>query len=234
MPEPDRRVCAYCKTINAAAASECLACGAPFERAGVRMARQPQPGSAQVKQRTVLMVPRAAAPAAEQPDEFRELARTANLFGRSALLAYSLVWRTLAEAFAIGLVALVLGLISGMTGTATLGLPGAVLVGIAVGRTRKRTIGTLLGAPGGAMLGLALGFGLWFFGLRSPEILVLLMSGLGILGAIAGGRPPYAAPFAWWSRLRPWLGGLGGFGFGLLGIVIGWGLAEAFSAVANP
>jgi hypothetical protein len=151
------------------------------------------------------------------------MGETADKLYSAAITTYALVWRTLGEVTAIAVASLIAGLAGGAAGTRFPGVLGAAAIGLAVGLTNKHFYLVLIGAPGGALVGLIFGAVLWV--LFSPKALVFCVSGLAILGAVIGGRrrPRYRSR-NWWEKLRPFLGALGGLFFGLLGVLVGWGL----------
>jgi hypothetical protein len=222
MTNAARLICPFCDSVNPVQ-DECQACGGPLEAAGSRIVQEA------VKEHEI--------PLAEteyfrdEPagvDEVQELARTANQVGRTALGAYSLLWRTLAEAGAIALVGFVLGTLGGLTALRPWGILAGGLVGAAVGRSHKRTLGILLGAPAGALLGVLGGIVLMLIGLPPQALLVAAAAG-ALIGAPLGSRP--YGMFRWWQKLRPWLGLFGGLAFGFLGMIIGWSLAQTVGLI---
>ena len=216
-------LCPFCGSANQAA-SECQACGGPLEGVAFETNSIPEMPLAQYDE---IGVPVSLPPVPKSgSDDVQELARTASLVGRSALMAYSLVWRTLAEAIAIGLTGFVLGTLGGLTGLGPWGVLAAALVGMLIGRAHKRTIGILTGAPGGALIGLLLGVILTQINLP-PQILLLSTTVGALIGAPIGSRP--VGMFRWWQKLRPWLGLFGGLGFGILGLFVGWSIAAALA-----
>jgi hypothetical protein len=206
-------ICVYCHTQNLLDKHSCLACGAPLPKLPppVPVVSKPKPSaSTDIPLETVRK-------GGEEVDK---------LF-TNAVYAYSLVWRTVAEALVITVVGLGIGIIAGATGVPLLGVAGGVLVGLAVGWAIKAAYFTLLMAPVGMVLGAVFGLVLWVAGL--PRAVVLPMIVLAATGGWLGGR---RVPFRrrnTWEKVRPFLGLLGGLGFGLIGTLIGWGLQSVVS-----
>lgn len=214
------RICVYCHTQNPWDNHSCLACGAPLPKMPL-----PKPAAAAPK-------PAAAPPKPAVPQPTLETARKGgeevDKMFTNAVYAYSLLWRTVAEALAITVVSLGIGITAGATGAPFLGVAGGMLVGLAVGWAIKAAYFTMLMAPSGMVLGAVFGLLLWMAGL--PQAVVLPMIGLAALGGWLGGR---RVPFKrrnTWEKVRPFLGVLGGLGFGLIGTLIGWGLQSVVAA----
>lgn len=206
--------CQWCETLNDAAAEVCMACGGPLE---VEAAPYPPP-----KLYTVAPAPAQAAPipaAGKQPDEIDELAKNAEKLAQSAIGAYSLFWQTLGEALGIAVSCLVLGFFGGAIGGGGWALLASAAVGLAVGLTTKPFWLAALSAPVGALLGAVIGLALWLVGVRIPILALLPGAVLALLAAFLGGSR--AGMFQGWQRLRPFLGLIGGFAFGLGGVLLG-------------
>jgi hypothetical protein len=203
-------VCAYCATLNGPGSTECIACGAPLEAAGPIMNAQPEP-----------------LPFVIQPLENMKGANDFEQIQKALLPAshaLGLVWRTIGEALAIGLTAFGLGVVGAIFDMAAWALLGAILVGIAVGLSRKNLWPTILGAPLGGLAGLLVGGILWAVGLGPIWVVFISIVG-AILGATIGSRRR-AAGANRWDKLRPWLGALGGLFFGVMGLLIGEGFQQ--------
>ena len=201
-------ICAYCHTQNPLDKHSCLACGAPLPKM-----LQPAP---------VVSKPKPIAAPDIPLDTVRKAGEEVDKLFTTAVYAYSLLWRTVAEALVITLVGLGIGITAGTTGVPFLGVTGGVLVGLAVGWAIKAAYFTMLMAPAGMVLGAVFGLLLWAVGL--PRLVVLPMIALAVIGGWLGGR---RVPFRrrnTWEKIRPLLGMLGGLGFGLIGTLIGWGL----------
>ena len=207
-------ICVYCHTQNPLDKHSCLACGAPLPKL-------PQPAP-------VVSKPKPTVSPDISLDTVRKGGEEVDKLFTNAVYAYSLLWRTVAEALVITVVGLGIGVTAGATGVPFLGVMGGVLVGLAVGWAIKAAYFTLLMAPAGMVLGAVFGLVLWTVGLS--RAVVLPMIGLAVVGGWLGGR---RVPFKrrnTWEKVRPFLGTLGGLGFGLIGTLIGWGLQ---SVVAN-
>jgi len=219
MSKTPRITCEYCATSNPGEAITCLACGAPLTRP--------------LADPTPIVTAIQSPPKAEKPpsEELRKVGEKADDVYFMALDAYAIAWRTVGEAISIALTGFTLGIVGGATGMAFPGILGAVLVGLAVGSTRKQFYLALIGAPAGLLLGLGLGAAVWVLG-GGPQVLVF--SGLvgALIGAIAGGQRNL--PFGrrnFWEKARPLLGLAGGFVFGVLGTLLGWGIAAGVRAL---
>ncbi len=179
------RVCPYCGSANPEERRLCLACGAPLDvvtkepldlEPKVTVVRAPAPEPTKKK------------PSRTQSDEdLKKVTDTAEKVYNTALYTYSVAWRTAAEAIAIALVALIIGIIGGATGMQVFGILGAAAVGLAVGYVSKRFYLTLLSAPAGALVGLGLSGVLWALSV-SPKAMVFMVTAFGIIGAVIGGH----------------------------------------------
>lgn len=207
-------VCDWCGTLNPAGDQTCVACGAPLE------AGAPEP--AVPMNVAVISVPPPVSSQAGELDDLRQAGETAERAYHQALSVYAGLWRTLAEAAAISLAGLALGLIGAAVGLAGWGLLAAGVVGLVVGLTTKNYWLTALGAPLGALAGAVLWLFPWVLGL-SVQGMVFSTGVLAVLGALVGRRPS-AAHKNVWDRLRPWLGLTGGLLFGGIGVLVGLAL----------
>ena len=217
MNHPDRIICEYCATSNPWEATTCLACGAPLTRPRVEL----------TPKITTVSTP----PPKVSNEDIRKASEKADDVYFTVLNTYVIAWRTLGEAISIGLTGFILGFIGGATGVYFPGILGAVLVGVAVGFTRKQFYITLISAPAGLLLGLGLGVIVWALG-SNPQVMVYAGLVFAIVGAILGGRR--SMPFGkrnCWEKSRPLLGALGGFAFGLLGTFLGWGISAGVQAL---
>ena len=68
------------------------------------------------------------------------------------------------EVISIAVTGFILGFVGGATGVIFPGVLGAILVGLAVGFTRKQFYIVLISAPAGLLLGLGLGALTWVLG----------------------------------------------------------------------
>jgi hypothetical protein len=213
MPAKHRIPCEYCLAVNPGNRRTCLACGAPL------------PKLAPVKKTT----PKSDLPVPVQTlESARKGGEEVDKLFTNAVYAYSLLWRTVAEALAITVVTLAIGVTAGVTGVPFLGAAGGLLVGLAVGWPIKIAYLTMLMAPAGMVIGAVLGLVLWAVGLSQAVAVPMIL--LAVLGGAVGGRRVAYARRNLWEKLRPFLGALGGLGFGILGTLIGWGLQSVVSA----
>ena len=219
MSKKQNIICAYCATSNPAEANTCLACGGPLERPPA----DPTP--------KVTTVTTSAKPTPPPTEDIRKATEKADEVYFTVLNTYAIAWRTVGEAISIALIGFILGFIGGATATYFPGVLGAILVGLAVGLTRKQFYLVLISAPAGLLLGLGLGAASWILG-SGPQIMVYTGMVFAIIGAILGGRrnPPFRRRNCW-EKARPLLGALGGFVFGLFGTLLGWGIAAGVQAI---
>ena len=121
----------------------------------------------------------------------------------------------------------------GATGLIFPGVLAAILVGLAVGFTRKQFFIVLVSAPAGLLIGLSLGALSWVLG-SGPQVMVYTGMLCAVIGAVAGGRR--RLPFKQrncWEKARPLLGAMGGFAFGILGALLGWGIREGIQGLLS-
>jgi hypothetical protein len=206
--------CQYCRTLNPVKVKTCIACGAPLEKP-----KLPKPKTKKLKE-----IP--TKPEDKTIEEIKEIGEQVDDVYFTIMNTYAIAWRTIGEAIAIAISATIIGLAGGATEMRAVGVLGAILIGIAIGLTRKNFYIVLISAPAGAILGLIIGAIFWLF--ISPKIVVFIVTSLAIVGAILGGKGK--RPFRsrnLWEKLRPFLGGLGGLAFGVIGMLLGWGISAA-------
>jgi hypothetical protein len=212
MVRTDMSTCAYCNTPNSLGANTCPACGAPLE------IHKPTPHP-KADSKSSMNVP-----ASNYPEiDISKVGEKIDEAYFTVLNIYTVAWRTLAEAIAIAVGAFIIGAAGGVARAGFLGILGGIALGIAVGLTQKNFYITLISAPVGAMIGLGVGAIFWVAGIS--KIFPLIVTLLSIVGAIMGGKQrPVLNRKNWWERLRPFFGALGGLAFGLLGMLLGWGI----------
>jgi hypothetical protein len=214
--------CEYCATANPKEALVCIACGAPLPT--------PKPKSTLTPQVEIVST---KVPTSTQKISAQEIRQTGEKLDKvyaTAFSTYATLWRTLAEAAVIAITGFGIGFVGGAIGPATIGVIGATVVGLVVGLSRKNYYLTLLGAPIGLIVGVLFSVLLWFLK-ASPTIIVLVITLGSILAAWIGS---YQTPFSrlnWWEKARPWLGTAGGFAFGLLGALLGYGVRAIVQTV---
>lgn len=213
-------VCDWCQTNNSAQEAYCVACGAPLEKTAIKPAGDPPPSPRPVSKSSIS--PGASVPlgGGVTTADLKQVGDSTERLFYGALNAYGMVWQTLAEAIAIGVTALLLGLVGAALRNGLLALLGAVVLGLLVGLLRKNLWLTMLGAPFGALLGAGLWLLPWSLG-AGPGGMLPTSWFFAMLGAVIGGRR--APRPGWWDKLRPFLGALGGLAFGLLGLAFGAG-----------
>ncbi len=210
-------VCEYCYTQNPASSKSCLACGAPIEH--LLSAQKPI---------TTAKLPVRPKPEKRPEDELRKVGEKVDKAYFTVLNTYTIAWRTVGEVIAISVAGFIIGVAGGATGMGLWGVVGAVFIGIAVGLTQKNFYIVLVSAPGGALLGLGIGAIIWIMG--APGALPFIVTVCAVLGAFIGGkRRTVFDHHNWWEKLRPFLGALGGFLFGFLGVLLGLGIQGVIS-----
>jgi ribosomal protein L40E len=212
-------ICEYCATSNPWDANTCLACGGPLTRPKVDL--EPQVTTVQTDEK----------PKQPQSEDVKKAAEKADELYFMAWNTYAIAWRTIGEAIAIALTGFILGFVGGATGVIFPGILGAILVGLAVGFTRKQFYLVLISAPAGLLLGLGIGAAIWFLG-GGPQVMVYTGLVFAIIGAALGGRR--SLPFRHrncWEKARPLLGAMGGFAFGILGTLLGWGISTGIQSL---
>ena len=219
MAKARRIICEYCATSNPWEANTCLACGGPLTRPKVDLEPKFTPVQSSEK------------PKPDQSEDVKKAAEKADELYFIAWNTYAIAWRTVGEAIAIALTGFILGFVSGATQVIFPGVLGAVLVGLAVGLTHKQFYIALISAPAGLLLGLGLGAAIWFLG-GAPQVMVYTGLVFAIAGAVLGERR--SLPFRrrnCWEKARPFLGALGGFVFGVLGALLGWGISAGIQSL---
>ena len=209
--------CQYCRTNNSARAKTCIACGSPIEKP-----KQPKTKTKKIP----------TTPEDKAIQEMKAVGEKADDVYFTVMNTYAIAWRTIGEAISIAISATIIGLVGGATGMHAIGVIGAILTGIAVGLTRKNFYIVLISAPAGAIIGLIIGGIFWL--LISPKIMVFVVVTLATLGAVLGGK--FKQPFnrrKLWEKIRPFLGGLGGLAFGVIGMLVGWGISAAITELRS-
>ena len=213
-------LCQYCRTNNPTNVKTCIACGAPIEK--------PKPPKPKTKKSQKIPTK----PDDKAIQDMKAVGEKADDVYFTVMNTYAIAWRTIGEVIAIAISATIIGLAGGATEMRAVGVLGAILVGIAVGLTRKNFYIVLISAPAGAIIGLIIGAIFWLF--ISPKIMVFIVVILSIVGAILGGK--YKQPFRrrnLWEKIRPFLGGLGGLAFGVIGMLVGWGVSAAITELRS-
>lgn len=212
-------ICSYCDAANAAGPL-CVACGAPLPEANPEPIQAPgrQPAPVQISQERQAL------------QDTREMGEKIDKVSHSALYLYSTFWRTLAEAIVIALVSFGLGAAGGATGQALGGVLTALVVGALVGWAVKISYLTYLSAPTGFAVGAGLCVVVYLLGVP-PGVMVYVLAAFSGAAALVGGRRISWRRRNGWEKARPFLGALGGLGFGLLGMGIGLGLRAALAAI---
>jgi len=213
MTPTDQVVCEYCSTINTSDIGACIACGAPLPEETQQIPEIPSPMVIDLSEGIL------------KNKDVKELVDEVDDVYFTIMKTYSIAWRTAGEAIAIIVSSLIIGITAGSAGMGPWGMLGAVLVGITVGLTRKKFLLALISAPAGTLLGLLSGAFFWTRGYSGVIVFAEIV--FGVLGAVLGGsRHQGGKALNWWEKTRPFLGGAGGFAFGLLGVVIGIGIRK--------
>jgi hypothetical protein len=224
---PGNVTCEFCAVVNPAGQENCIACGAPLPRIKpIVPAMQPKDPAEMFK-----LTP--TRPAASQDFANRYLGggQGAHLADKAQQLV-SVVWRTAGEVIAIAVSGFIIGMAGGGTGLWFLGLAGAGCLGLFVGLAVKPLLFAALSAPLGTIVGLGIGFVLRTLGV-GPACIVVAASLLGIAAALIGGRIDLLTSRGCYALLRPFLGAIGGFIFGLLGVLVGGGIKALVSLFAG-
>jgi hypothetical protein len=221
MSNTQRIICEYCETSNPQEVNTCLACGGPITRPHVDSTP------------SVTTVDMQAKPEELPTEDILKIGEKADDVYFTILNTYAIAWRTVGEAISIALTGFILGFVGAVTGMYFPGVLGAVLVGMAVGLTRKQFYLVLISAPAGLLLGLGFGALSWMIG-GEPQIMVFTGLVGAVIGAVLGGRrnPPFGQRNCW-EKARPLLGAMGGLAFGLLGTFLGWGIASVIRTLID-
>lgn len=216
--------CPYCATLNTPSSSNCIACGAPivlprFQPVTITRVTEPATLSTPL-QNTQPGVP--SQPLGQQVKE--GLAAVGAGLGFAGI--GGLILRTLAEALAIAVAAVIIGFTAGSAADgiapfALIAITGGALIGLSVGLVIKRSMFVLFSAPFGALGGTLLAMA---FGLNAPGAVWLPLCATAAactLALLGGRRNASAGVFRVYQRLRPWLGLLGGVVFALIGYGFG-------------
>lgn len=228
--------CEFCGTLNPGNRKDCLACGAPLPaRVAPALPINPARSAADLPWHATNPAkhPGKAVSANRQMQQAREAGEQVEVIGRKALYAYSLLWRTLAEAASIAMTSFALGLVGGITGTSGLAVPGAVMVGIGVGFAIKISLLALFSAPVGLLVGALVG-GMFYLISGSVWALTGFAALFAFLAALLGGHNIRRGNVNFYEKLRPFIGAAGGLVFGLLGMLLGIGLRAALDALIVP
>jgi hypothetical protein len=219
---PMMTICEYCATANPVEALVCNACGAPLPI--------PKPKSTLAPEIEIIST---RTPSITQNIPTQEIRQTGEKLDKAytaAFSAYATLWRTLAETAAIAITGFGIGFVGGAMGPATLGLIGATAVGLVVGLSHKNYYLTLLGAPIGLVASVLISILLWFLK-ASPTTIVIIITLGSILAAWIGSYHIPPGHLNWWEKVRPWLGTAGGFVFGMLGVLLGYGIRSIIQTV---
>ncbi len=214
-------VCTYCNSANPHGSKTCVNCGAPLVQG--KPISESQSGSRKIPE----FKPRPIIKPRSKNTISRKNLETAQKAGKNmekvvsgTIYIYAVFWRTLAESVVIAITALSLGIFGGSTDMVIWGILSGVIIGVAVGLAIKNYYLVLLSAPLGFILGTTIGGMLWAVGI-GPKVLVFTTVSLASIFALLGSRKyPYAMRNKW-EKSRPYLGGLGGLVFALLGTLVG-------------
>ncbi len=200
-------VCGYCNTPNLAGSKTCQACGAPLSAPPIPLEARPTQQSRPIS--TPPVDPHTL-------DQARESGEKLEQAVQQGMYWYSVLWRTLAEAFSIAVSAAILGAIGAGTSRWWLGVVAGGLLGAVVGASNKPYWLAALSAPTGVIVGALAWLPIWFFTGRSGGML-FTAGAAGILLAFLGSRRRLNNL---WENLRPFLGASGGLLFSGLGALL--------------
>lgn len=230
----EKITCAYCDTVNDSVNARCIACGAPLEREPLRdftprVTRVNVPPTEKPVSVPKPAKPAAAAKSVAQPpgEGIRQAAQRADELYHLAWRGYALVWRTVAEALAIAVCALTVGMLGGMFKQGFTAVLGGLLLGAVVGSVRKSWIWSLLSAPLGLLAGILLWLPAWALG-AGPRGIMFSALVFAIIGALLGGRRERWQRRGGWEQTRPFLGAAGGGALAVVGLLIGMALRVLF------
>jgi len=207
-------ICEYCNTLTAEKESTCQACGGPLTHRKVELhpTFSKETPSGNGKQL--------------QSNSLRKATDKADDIYFTLFNTYAIAWRTVGEAISIALSGLILGFLGGATQAVVPGIIGGILIGFAVGFTRKNFYLVIISAPAGLLFGIGAGILIWILG-SQPQVMVYTGLAFSLLGAlIRRGRNQVFMKRNCWEKSRPLLGAFGGFVFGSMGALLGWGLRE--------
>ncbi len=198
------RVCDYCHTNNPPGSQKCEACGAPLASLVTNTPQRSTPPPVQPTSPSV--DPVKLSQAQENVEKIEEVVQQGRYL-------YAILWRTVAEAFSIAVSTLLLGIIAGGIERWWLGVLAGTILGIVVGFANKPYWLAAISAPGGVIFGTLFWLPVWLISGNLPGMLASA-SFFGLLTAALGSRK---RPDNGWEKIRPLLGGLGGFLFASLG-----------------
>lgn len=217
-----------------------MACGAPLERQPLRDLTPRVTIVDAPPAKTPAPVPKPAKPAesvkpAAQPlpKEIRQAAQIADDLYNRAWRGYALVWRTAAEAIAIAVCALTLGILGGMFEQGFPAVLGGLLLGVAVGGVRKNWILSLVSAPLGLLVGILLWLPAWALG-AGPRGITFSALVFAMIGALLGGLRDRWRTRGAWEKARPFLGAAGGGALAVVGLLIGLALRALWQQFVLP
>ena len=121
-----------------------------------------------------------------------DLVKTGQTIDRTYAQVSGLIWhgyRTISEILAILVTSFSIGLFAGLIGEGFAGVMCAIIIGVTIGYVDKNYVITILGAPVAVIIGILVGGFAWLLGIH-PLLILLLITGLGIVGALVGRRFP--------------------------------------------
>ncbi len=213
----DKTLCLYCQTINPLSKKSCIACGAPLTAISHEIPTKkeknydPDVKINQQPEKVIL-------------DTAKKIGKDADQLTNQAWGLYGLFWRTVGEALTIALVSFGLGVVGGAVSLPFWGIISGISFGVLVGLVYKSYLWLLVGTPIGFVIGAAIGILLSLIGIRQEFILVTIFV-FSCLAVFIGGQFRSLNYKNRYEKFRPYLGGLGGFVFSLIGMGIGLGLA---------
>jgi len=217
MKKVEKVICDYCSTINPRDLGSCIACGAPLSSSNNEQSPKDKISTSSITSEKN-----------ESTIEINKVGEKIDEAYFTLMNTYAIAWRTVGEAIAIALASFIIGAAAGSTGMSGWGILGSIALGISVGITKKPFLAVLFSAPSASLIGLFAGGVIWIIG--KPEILVFVVSVFSIFGALIGGKQQTKfASRNLWEKSRPFFGTLGGLFFGLLGILVGYGIAKTIS-----
>ena len=213
----DKKLCLYCQTINSSDQESCAACGAP-------LTTTKQTFNSEIERKSIPFEEIKTKPEKEYLETAKKVGKDADELSKQVWGLYGLFWRTIGEAITIAVVSFGLGVIGGATSLPVWGIIAGITFGILVGIVIKSYLWLLVGTPIGFIIGAVVGILLSVLGL-GPTIILFVVFLFSSFSVFIGGHIRKPRQKNIYEKIRPLLGGIGGFIFSLIGVGIGLGLA---------
>jgi F0F1-type ATP synthase assembly protein I len=207
-------VCEYCSTLNLVTVKSCKACGAPiFIKTPKAIIKSTKLNP---KKNTEIL------------SQIKDAGKKTEGAYQFASKAYWIGWRIIGEILAILIISMGLGIIGGVTGTGAWSVFLGVLFGLIIGVINKPYLFMLLSFPMGFLIGTLIGIILWTIGLGTEQfVFVVFVFSSGVV--VLGSTNAFKYDRSFYQKVRPFLGGICGLIFSLIGLLIGTGLTRLFN-----